>query len=218
MILAPMAFVAAVAWIGRIGSPRGSREAGLGFRTGTPHLLDSDSSIRTLLDALRLYPCHGTRPLPSNSRTGKRNSVMRYGKSCSVILLAAAMLAAFGHAARADIFQWQFIDPSNPSAGMEGSTTLCPGGAGATAGPDASLQYLDLTQAYLQGANLTNAVLYYTDLSNADLLNANLSDADLYRATLNANLTNANLAGAYLSYSTLNYANLTNASLYFSVE
>ena len=68
------------------------------------------------------------------------------------------MLVAFAATARADIYQWQWVD-NDPSQGEEQSSTLCPGGAGALAAPCTDLSNLDLTQAYLAGANLQNADL-----------------------------------------------------------
>ena len=56
-------------------------------------------------------------------------------KHWTVLFIAslAAMLALFdpASAVRADIFQWQYINPANPSQGKQPSTTLCPNGAGA---------------------------------------------------------------------------------------
>ena len=56
--------------------------------------------------------------------------------------------------ARADIFQWEYINPANPSQGKQPSTMLAPDGAGANAVPGANLSYRNLTMAYLIGANL----------------------------------------------------------------
>ena len=39
-------------------------------------------------------------------------------------------LVAFAASARADIFQWEYINPPDPSQGKQQSTTLCPGGSG----------------------------------------------------------------------------------------
>jgi hypothetical protein len=88
--------------------------------------------------------------------------------------------------ARADIFQWEYINPADHSQGKRQSTTLAPDGAGVDAVPGADLQGRDLTMAYLIGADLTGAYGSYTNLSNADLSQANLSDADFYGATVGA--------------------------------
>src|SRR5205809_6631378 len=89
---------------------------------------------------------------------------------------SAGILAAPGPAS-ADIFQWQYINPADPSQGKQPSTALCPGGAGVNAAPDAYLSYLDLTKAYLIGADLSNARLNSATLTNADFSHANLTNA-----------------------------------------
>ena len=98
---------------------------------------------------------------------------------------------------QADINEWAWVNPNDPTQGVVQSSVVCPGGAGVSAVPGANLSYLDLTQAYLIGDNLTNAALWVTTLTNANLTNANLTNADLYSATLtNADLTGATVAGA----------------------
>ena len=64
-----------------------------------------------------------------------------------VLQIAAAMFAlvAFPASARADIFQWEYINPADPTQGKQQSTTLAPDGAGVDAVPG----------AYLGGRNLT---------------------------------------------------------------
>ena len=49
----------------------------------------------------------------------------------------ATLLALFAPTpvARADIFQWEYINPANPSLGKQQSTTLAPDGAGVNAVP-----------------------------------------------------------------------------------
>ena len=61
-------------------------------------------------------------------------------------------LVAFATAARADIFQWEYINPADPSQGKQQSTTLAPDGAGVDAVPGADLSGRNLTMAYLIGA------------------------------------------------------------------
>jgi uncharacterized protein YjbI with pentapeptide repeats len=110
--------------------------------------------------------------------------------------------------ARADIYQWEYIDPSDPNQGKHQSTTLAPDGAGVDAVPGAYLSGRDLTMAYLIDADLSGAqlapfafigfqttVLFDADLSQANLMNANLSGANLR----NASLRGANLQGASFS-------------------
>src|SRR5262245_18150090 len=114
-------------------------------------------------------------------------------RSC---VLIAALTAP---AARADIFQWEYVDPFDPSLGKQASATLTPDGAGVDAIPDALLAFKDLTKAYLHGADLTNANALGTTLTSADASLANLSSANLQGATLiEAELCEANLANADL--------------------
>lgn len=93
--------------------------------------------------------------------------------------IAAAILpfVAFASAARADIFQWEYIDPADPSQGRQQSTTLAPDGAGVDALPDAYLAYYDLTMAYLIGADLSNADFSGAALTDADFLSAQIRGA-----------------------------------------
>jgi uncharacterized protein YjbI with pentapeptide repeats len=106
-------------------------------------------------------------------------------------------LVACAGAARADIFQWEYINPADPSQGKQQSTTLAPGGAGVDAIPGADLQNRNLTMAYLIGADLTRALGYYANLTNADLSQANLTNANFDASTMTgADLTDANVGGA----------------------
>ena len=95
---------------------------------------------------------------------------------CSTMFLVVVFCAAPG---RAQIYQWAWVDPSDPSLGVYQSSTLCPGGAGVLAVPNANLSSLDLTQAYLINSNLTYAYVSSTTLTNADLQGANLTNADI---------------------------------------
>src|SRR5262245_16711444 len=94
--------------------------------------------------------------------------------------------------ARADIFQWEYINPANPAQGKQQSTTLCPQGAGVDAVPGANFSSRNLIMAYLVGADLTNANGYYANLADADLTQTNLTNASFWAATL----TGANFTGA----------------------
>src|SRR4051812_19454366 len=80
--------------------------------------------------------------------------------------LALAFCAAAG-IARGDIYQWEYVNPANPSLGKKASQTLCPDGAGIDAVPGAYFGSRDLTKAYLSGADLTRLTV-----------NGNLTDAD----------------------------------------
>src|SRR4051794_9534908 len=137
-------------------------------------------------------------------------------KRLSVLIaaaLSAGMLAAPGFAS-ADIYQWEFINPADPSQGKQQSMMLCPGGAGVNAVPPVNLQYRDLTAAYLIGADLTNALGYSATLSNADLSQANLTGASFSYATLsNANFSQANLTDADFGGAALSGADFTGAEM-----
>jgi uncharacterized protein YjbI with pentapeptide repeats len=100
--------------------------------------------------------------------------------------LCVSLFAAvvFASSARADIFQWEYIDPADPSQGKRQSTTLAPDGAGVDAVPGADLWNRDLTMAYLIGADLTGASGGYAILTNADLSQANLTEGNFIHTTL----------------------------------
>jgi uncharacterized protein YjbI with pentapeptide repeats len=122
-------------------------------------------------------------------------------RASRVLQIGAAVfpLVAFAASARADIFQWEYINPLNPGQGKRQSTTLCPDGTGVDAVPGAFFRDRNLTMAYLIGADLTGADAGFANLSRADL-----SDADL---------TNANLANAYFVAATLTGAQFADAAV-----
>src|SRR5262245_20237859 len=96
------------------------------------------------------------------------------------ILSIAAAIFAFANAAHAEIYQWEYINPADPSQGKQQSTTLAPDGAGVDAVPGAYLAGRNLTMAYLIGVDLSGADLSApsfipTVLTNADLRQANLT-------------------------------------------
>jgi uncharacterized protein YjbI with pentapeptide repeats len=107
-------------------------------------------------------------------------------RSVRLLQIGAVMfpLVAFAASARADIYQWEYINPADPSQGKRQSTTLAPDGAGVDAVPGAYLGYRNLTMAYLIGADLTGADGQLVNLTNADLRQANLSNAFFFFATL----------------------------------
>ncbi len=116
-----------------------------------------------------------------------------------IVQISAAVfpLAAFATAAQADIFQWEYINPADPSQGKQQSTTLAPDGAGVDAVPGAYLFRRNLTMAYLIGADLASASARGAILANADLSQANLTHAYFGGATLtDADFTNAEVRGA----------------------
>jgi uncharacterized protein YjbI with pentapeptide repeats len=130
------------------------------------------------------------------------------------VLHIAAMfaLATFTASARADVFQWEYINPADPSQGKRQSTTLAPGGAGVDAVPGANLRWQNLTMAYLIGADLTFADGESANLTNADLSQANLTNARLDYATLtSAEFTGAEVRGASFA---AGRTGLTTAQLY----
>jgi uncharacterized protein YjbI with pentapeptide repeats len=135
-------------------------------------------------------------------------------------LLPAFFLLPF---ARADIFEWEYIIPANPSQGKQPSTTLTPDGAGANAVPGTNLSNRNLTMAYLIGANLGPdeddlGNYYVSDLTGANLSQADLTNASVWWAALTgANLTGAEVRGASFSraYVYDNYlGGITPAQLY----
>ena len=70
-----------------------------------------------------------------------------------VSCLSAALCLVFSGVAsqaHANIYQWAYVNPSDPSQGVYQSSTLCPGGLGESAVQGAILDSLDLTQAYLE--------------------------------------------------------------------
>src|SRR5687767_8482001 len=129
----------------------------------------------------------------SESRRTTRQAILlaAWGAACSAVVLAAP------RSALADIFEWEYINPANPSQGKRQSTTVCPGGAGVNAVPNASLSYRNLTKAYLIGADLTGAGFLYGNLTIADFSQANLTNATFGVLNLdNGTLTGATFTGA----------------------
>jgi hypothetical protein len=129
--------------------------------------------------------------LAKTDKKARKASMHRLRQSLVVISVVLAAAAA-----RADIFQWEYINPADPSQGKQQSTTLCPGGAGVDAVPGANLANRNLTMAYLIGADLTGATGYYANLTNADLSQANLTNAYFVAAMTGADFTGADVRGA----------------------
>jgi hypothetical protein len=107
---------------------------------------------------------------------------------------------ALAGTARADIFQWEYINPVDPSQGKRQSTTLAPDGAGVDVVPGADLSGRNLTMAHLFGASLQyrwNGRYVTSDLTATNLTQADLTNARLDGATLTgADLTGAHVRGA----------------------
>jgi uncharacterized protein YjbI with pentapeptide repeats len=127
-----------------------------------------------------------------------------------VAQIAAVMFAivAFSSAAQADIFQWEYINPADPSQGKRQSTTLAPDGAGVDAAPGANLARRNLIMAYLSFCDLIMADLNGADLTNADFLGTTLTDVDFAGAEVRgANFLGATAVGftAAQLYSTASY-------------
>jgi uncharacterized protein YjbI with pentapeptide repeats len=136
-------------------------------------------------------------------------------------------LLAISSSARADIFQWEYINPADPDQGKRQSTTLAPDGAGVDVVPGAVLSGRNLTMAYLIGADLTNASAVRTNLTKSDVSRADLTNAYFAVATLTgadfrhsnltattfyeANLTGANVRETHAANSTFSAATLTDA-------
>ena len=129
-------------------------------------------------------------------------------------LCLVCLLFAFAASVRADIFQWEYINPANPSLGKQQSTTLCPDGAGVNAVPNAYLSGRNLTMAYLIGMDLTGINVGQGNLTNADLSQSNLTNGYFHLAAFtNADLHETNLSNTYLDSTNFTDANLTQANL-----
>ncbi|MCC7087299.1 MAG: pentapeptide repeat-containing protein, partial [Pirellulales bacterium] len=138
-----------------------------------------------------------TEVLRAGLNAGKSSVLKRHCASRSAALAAALVWATV---ARADIYQWEYVNPGDPGEGKQPSATLCPGGSGAVAAPYASLHSRDLTMAYLIGKDLEYAYFFSSNLTDADLSQANLTNAYFYTATLtNADFTGAQVQGARFS-------------------
>lgn len=147
----------------------------------------------------------------------------------SLVALIGMILLCSPHPGVAQVYQWEYVDPANPSLGKQQSSMLAPDGATADLSSPIGLGGRDLTMAYLAGANLRqyrvgSTILNNAYLEGADLYNlqgdrlvaqgADFSHTDLQVARLeNANLSGSSFVGADLSSGHLSYANLTGADL-----
>ncbi|MCY2955309.1 MAG: pentapeptide repeat-containing protein [Planctomycetota bacterium] len=137
----------------------------------------------------------------------------RFGR-VAVVALPGLLASALAQQAAANIYQWEWVDPGDPSQGIRQSSKPCPEGLGVSARPNADLSWRDLTQAYLMGANLTGANLWGATLTNGNLNGGSLTEAVFYEAKLtNASLAGANLTRARFMRATLSKANLVGANL-----
>ena len=126
--------------------------------------------------------------------------------SRQLFVVASFGLLALANQARADIYQWEYVNPADPTQGKRQSTTPCPDGIGVSLAHSRDLSNRNLTMAYFDGGflsqvNFTGVNLQRADLSAAyigdtKLINADLSQADLRNAMFNrVDLTGANLSG-----------------------
>src|SRR5262245_42719403 len=120
----------------------------------------------------------------SSSRRQHPPTAQRRPPSRLAALCLLAIIFAIPARAPADSYQWEYINPSDPTQGIRQSTTLAPQGRGVNKVPSANLSRRDLTMAYLTGANLNKARFELTTLTDADLSHANLTQANFASATL----------------------------------
>lgn len=146
-------------------------------------------------------------PIPAGCRMSAHVILNR---SISIRVVTLLWLVTCALVTRADIYEWEYIDPLQPEVGKQQSTTLVPDGAGVEAMPGSNLGDKDLSKAYLfnvelgssqsVGVNLSNSYLYSADFKDADLRSAAFILADLEQANFRgANLDNANLSGSNLT-------------------
>jgi uncharacterized protein YjbI with pentapeptide repeats len=94
----------------------------------------------------------------------RHSCVVRY--SCALVggflLLQAGLV-------RADIYQWEYVNPADHSQGVQQSSTLAPGGAGVDAVPGADLSNLDLSMGYFVSHDLTAANFSQSNLKQISL-------------------------------------------------
>lgn len=128
----------------------------------------------------------------------RKNRITLIAESLRALLALLSPMSV----AQADIFQWEYINPADPSLGKQQSTMIAPDGAGASAEPGSNLSNRDLTKAYLTGVDLSPYLAYddygYIDgYARSDLTSVTLSQADLsYASFAAATLTGADFAGA----------------------
>ena len=145
--------------------------------------------------------------------TGKRRSNRPAFLSSQAVFLALCL--AFSLPARANIYEWEYVDPLDPSQGKQQSAVLTPGGSGVNAVPSANLSSLNLTMGYFISADLTGASFLASTLTNADLSSATLTNANLGNATINGAVFDGTAFTKEQLYSTASYAsgNLTGVGL-----
>lgn len=125
--------------------------------------------------------------------------------------------------AGADIYEWEYIDPSDPSQGRQESSVLL---TTKDAVPNANLRDTNLRKAYFAGVDLSGAgfgeylvdfgwVIPAANLTDADFAGADLTGATLYRSPITgAFFTDALIAGASLSGTSLTYQQFASTASY----
>jgi uncharacterized protein YjbI with pentapeptide repeats len=160
-----------------------------------------------------------------------RHDCIRQGRVPSLVF---GFVVAFSNAAFGQVYQWELVDPANPSLGKKQSTTLAPGGATAhfnnvlgwsnrdltkaylfrTSAPQYRVSTTTLDDAYLAEANLRNIQGDNTVARGADFSRANLETARLVNSDLSGALfVDANLKQAYMSDANLTGANFSGANI-----
>jgi hypothetical protein len=127
------------------------------------------------------------------------------------ILGVLAVVASFAVArpACADVFEWEYINPANPSQGTRPSTRLVVDGNGIFPTAGVYLSGLNLTKGYLVGADLGPIFVDGGEIGQSFIIPANLASTNFSQA----DLTNANLNNAWLPSANFSQANLYNANL-----
>ena len=131
-----------------------------------------------------------------------KEKIMTKRRTVLIAASLATLLAVFASTqrARADIFQWEYINPTYPGRGKQQSTMFAPDGGGVNAVPAANLSNLNLTKAFLAGS-----LLFDANLSSATLAHADFSTGSINFFDVSQGLT------TYLTGANLSQANLTNA-------
>lgn len=136
----------------------------------SPHAVPQRSFLAILISCKREW-LSMRRALPVRSTTRLK-------------LIGLALLSLATRLASADIYQWEWIDPADPSLGRQQAATLAVDGAGRQATPGNSHYEVDYTQAWLHGFDLRESRFTRVYLNDADLGGADLTGASLYGSRL----------------------------------
>ena len=134
----------------------------------------------------------------------------------TVVFFCGALAVTDLGRTRADIYQWEYVDATDPGLGRQPSTTLVPGGEGLEPGPGMDANWQDLTKAWLSGTDLTGSSLYQANLTDADLSGAILRDVELDATLTDADFSGADVRGArfFTYHSERGERGLTQSQLY----